>query len=146
MTGAIDAVSVSIADCAGALHAPTPKVSPCSAGPASAQELHTLQRSAQFPSASIPTSQWHGTRWRQELAFLHAVSFLEKGLLVAGAAHGKGLHTLGKSQHVAPPDPEAMLFAKVALRLLATLSVSHVYALRPQRLEPSCQRVPEPRG
>lgn len=42
--------------------------------------------------------------------------------------------------------PETMLFAKVTRRSLAILSASHVYTLRPQRLQLSCQHSPEPRS
>lgn len=41
---------------------------------------------------------------------------------------------------------KTMLFTRVKLRLLATLNTSHVYTLRPQRLKPSWQHIPERRS
>lgn len=57
------------------------------------------------PLPPCPAARWHETRWRQELAFLQAVSFLEKRLLVAGPAHGKALHVPGERHACPPPAP-----------------------------------------
>lgn len=35
-------------------------------------------------------------------------------------------------------SPKPMLYTRVRLRSPATLSVSHVYTFRPQRVKPSC--------
>lgn len=53
---------------------------------------------------------------------------------------------LERATHVLLLSPETMLFTMVKLRSLAILSMSHVYTLRPQRLKPSCQHVPEQRS
>lgn len=58
------------------------------------------------PLPAFPPASWHETRSHRELAFLQAVSFREKRLLVAGPAHGKAFHMPGESRACVPPVPQ----------------------------------------